>query len=339
MTDRVRIFGRDGIALCDLRVTVERTWTINDEGEAEFDIVLSDPNCREDYLRFGNWLLVENDKLEPWVGMIDVPLAFKRRMAHVTAYTPDRQFIYRTVMRQLVLSGKSGFIFNEVLNMTNRAEQTVIAAGNIWMGGNDLPKENMCGDHLRDYLIGLYTAANAEVSFRPVVTNGQLTIYADWQRKIGESTVFELAEGYNLEDIDDPLRFQNAFHNELWGYGSGSGAADRPLATIRDPESAGKYGLRQGNVSYENYNDVGSVTAALKNQINLERLPLTVHQLAVLDVGETWNRLRMGNSYQVRQQLAGFGVRAQVRVKCMYFDPFQGKVELKGVEVVDDCSG
>jgi len=41
MADRVRIYGRDGVGLCDLRVTVERSNFINDEGEAQFDLARS----------------------------------------------------------------------------------------------------------------------------------------------------------------------------------------------------------------------------------------------------------------------------------------------------------
>src|SRR5512146_1556033 len=97
--DQVLLFSRKGRCLADIRVTAERTWTANDEGEAEFDLATSDPACREDWINYGNWVLIRNDKLPSWVGMIDTPREWKRRFVHVHAFSPDRQLAYRDVPR------------------------------------------------------------------------------------------------------------------------------------------------------------------------------------------------------------------------------------------------
>src|SRR3990167_696017 len=209
MAHRVRIYDRGGIGLADIRVTPECSWIINDEGEGEFDIVVTDENCREDYLRFGNWLLFEFDNLEPWVGMIDEPQEWRRRYVRVRAYTPERQFFYRAVPRQLMLSGKSGNIFRKIINLCNNAEPTIIEMGDIWAGGPTLPKENMSGDNLQRYVLELAKRAHAEWSFTPVPSSGRLTIKANWHKQQGIETNFPLEESFNLADDNHTLRRQN----------------------------------------------------------------------------------------------------------------------------------
>lgn len=337
--DRVRLFNRAGQGLCDLRVTVERTWANSSEGEAEFDIVYSDPNCREDYLRFGNWLLVENDKLPPWVGMIDVPRQWKRRLVHVHAYTPDHLFMYRDVPKQLLVNGKSGHIFAEVVNLVNRPECTIITQGDIWIGGNGVNGEKLAGDNMQDYLNSLLTKCNGEFWFSHSVSNGNLQIYANWRRKGVEVVNFLLSESYNLADADNTLVEQDEFYNELWGYGNGSSTSDRPIAEIEDPESIGIYGLRQGTQMYSQYSDKGSVEDALKSRINDTRFPRKTFEFAITDTGDTWSMVEPGKNYPLMMWSTGFGINTVVKVSSMYYDPFRGKVDLVTNEVVDDSQG
>lgn len=340
MADRIRIYSRGGIGLADLRVTVERSLFINDEGEAEFDIVTNDANCRDDFLNFGNWLLIENDKLESWVGMIDTPQEWRRRYVHVHAFTPDRQFFYRNVPKQLRLSGKSGNVFREVVNLCNRAETTIIEAGTIWAGGADMPDENMSGDNLQDYIIDLAERSGAEYTFTPVAYQGKLSIQAHWLERIGVDSNFGLEESYNLADENYSLRRgTEPIFNELWGYGNGGGQSDRPSATFADPVSVSRYGLRQGSKTYSDYSNGGAVFNALRNEINTTKDPEDVFKLSAVDIGTTYQNVRLGNTHPLRMWSVGYGVNTFARVTGLYFNPFAGKLELINREVKDGVTG
>ena len=333
MADRIRIYTRNGRGLCDVRATAERTWTLNQEGEAEFDLVTMDPACREDVLRFGNWVLIENDKLEPWVGMIDVPQEWKRRYVHVHAYTPERQLLYRDVPRTAHLAGKSGNLFAHIFEICNRQENTVLTRGNVWMGGKDYPDENWSGDSLADYLQALCERSNAFYSFRPVTLYGSLLIYANWSQVTGPAVQDALVESYNVEDKDNSYLLQDEFRNELWGYGKGAKPDGRPTARARDTASWSKYGLRQGNESYSDYNKESAVAAALQSALEKKAWPTAVFELGILDVGNTWGRLRNGYTYPLSLWSVGWGVHTSARIESMYFDPARGKVDVKATEV------
>lgn len=339
MTDRVRVYHRGGIGLADLRVTVERSAYINDEGEAEFDIVTNDPNCRrEDYLNFGNWLLVESDKLEPWVGMIEHQ-ELKRRYIHIRAFTPDRQLVYRNVPRQLRLKGKSGAVYRQILNLCNRAEETVIQAGVIWNGGPDMPEENLSGDNLRDYVIELAERAGAEYTFTPVPYNGQLVIEAHWLDRIGVDSPFSLEESYNLADEAYSIKFNPPEANEMWGYGAGAGQTDRPTSTYLDPDSRARYGLRQGSRTFSDYDTKDAVKNAIRNQINTIKEPERLFKLSMTDTGATWSQVQLGNIHPLRMWSVDSGLSTKVRVTGMYHNPYEGKVELINQEVINAITG
>ena len=337
--DRIRLFNRQGTCLCDLRVTVERNLSINEEGEAEFDMVITDVNCREDFLRFGNWLLIENSKLPPWVGVIDTPQTWKKRMVHVSAYTPERMLAKRNVPRQLPLNGKAGVIFQEIINLMNREEPTIISIGDVWTGGRDMPEESLNGDNLRDVLQNLTERSGGEYSFTAVIFKGKLSVLANWYDELGEVSMFPLEESWNLSDENNSIRIQGDIENELWGYGSGAGQTDRPTSTFRDDESMGIYGLMQGSRVYSDYNDEGSVLNAIRNEINDTRFPKKVYSVSMLDVGETYSQVKLGNTHPLRLWSVGFGVNATIRIIEMYYNPYRGKVDLHNQEIFDDVTG
>lgn len=335
--DRVRVFTRNGICLADLRVTVDRNMSINAEGEAEFDISRNDPNCREDYLRFGNWLLVENSKFETWVGMIDTPLIKQRRFLHVTAYTPERLFRKRNVPRQLKLSGSAGTIFTELVNLINRAEGTIISIGDIWTGGRQFPAENLSGDTLADCLDALVERSGGEYSFTPVVHRGQLRIEANWHETMGISSYFVLEESWNISDEASAVRIQGQIENELWGYGNGASQTDRPTATFRDDESSGWYGLMQGSRVYSDYQSADGVLKAIRAEMNTTRRPENIYAFSILDEGATFENVRSGNDHPLR--MWSFGIETTARVVGWYYNPSNGRINIKSVEVYYDGAG
>jgi hypothetical protein len=333
--DRIRVYNRLGIGLADLRVTVRRTWNINEEGDGEFDIVSLDANCRADYLRFGNWLLVENDGLEPWVGMIDEPQDWKQRAVTVSAYTPERLLLCRNVPRQLKQSGKPGAIFAQVINLCNYAEPTIVQVGNIWTGGSDMPAESMSGRNMLEYVKDLAKHSDCEFDFTPVATKGRLAIYANWYKRVGVDSNWALEESFNLGDGKNSMRLQGRAENELWGYGNGAGQASRPTAVVSDPDSIGLYGLRQGSRTYSEYADAGSVTRSLNGEINDAKEPHMDFKLYVLNENNTFNHVRKGNSHPLRIWSLAFGVHTRVRVKSIRYNPFDGGAEMLAEEIIN----
>ena len=120
--DRIRVFDRTGAPVAEFRASVSRSWMIGDEGRAEFDY----PTRKTDVvskrvLNFGNWILIENNVLPPWVGMIDFPREWTTRVVTVKAYTPERQFLYRRGPLELTVRGSAGDIFTTLIQLTNSA--------------------------------------------------------------------------------------------------------------------------------------------------------------------------------------------------------------------------
>ena len=70
---RMSIYDKSGIYLTEIDADIDRTWKINDYGKATFTISKEDVKAVYEYIRFGNLIYIEHNKLPAWAGVIDPP--------------------------------------------------------------------------------------------------------------------------------------------------------------------------------------------------------------------------------------------------------------------------
>lgn len=342
--DRVRIFSRDGFPLIEFRTRVERSWALADEGRAQFTYATRKTDIvNEAALNFGNWLLVENDSLPPWVGVIDTPRTFNPRSIVVSAYSPEKVFSWRRGPVEVVRRGSAGDLFAYLLSLVNSAEQTCITAGDIDRSGTRR-EETINPTPLSDDLARIQERSQEEYQWRPVVgADGKLRVYADWMNRVGQTTSALLQEGKgggNLEMADALYVEDGEIRNDILGYGDGTTWKSRPKFPSEDAASIGKYGLRQSSEFFQGVSEVPTLRANTRETVSKEKNPIRNMKLRAINIEDTFKFINLGNIMALRAQSVGFqtggiGYETNVRIMGMAYNPSsKNKIDLV-VEVIE----
>jgi hypothetical protein len=343
--DRVRIFTRTGSPVAEFRASVERSWSIGDEGRAQFDYPTRKTDVMSDYvIQFGNWVLVENSQLPPWVGVIDVPRSSGVRTATISAYTPEHMFGFRVGPTEQVITGPAGLIYENLIGLMNSAEQTIIRPGNIWQGGAQR-QETINPVYLSEVVKRLHEGSGEEYAFRPATDiNGSLLIYADWTALLGTDTGILLHEGKgggNVESAATIMLEDGPVYNEILSYGDGATWQTKPQATVRDETSIGRYGLRQSAQEYSGVTSTTTLQASGAQNLLVTRFTARTFRLNALNVGDTFSYIGIGNMFTLRLENVGFnlggqGLQTRVRISGMRYDPdIKNKIDLVVQEVIN----
>ena len=341
LKDRIRIFNRSGLELASFRADVNRSWAIGYEGRASFNYASRKTEIvNESVLQFGNYLLIENSRLPAWVGIIDTPRGWDSQTVEVNAYTLERMFKYRRGALERKLTGSAGNIFAEFINVINTAEPTILQAGNIWAGG-DRREETINPNTLERNLQQIQERSKEEYDFTPIIQNGKLVILANWYSKLGNSVscnLYSASKGGNIEMAT--MSEDDEIINNLLGYGDGMAWSSRPVRIMSDTASITAYGLRQ---SSSNWNGVSSPATLDANNLELvtqKRNPRRIYQLTALNIGDTFDYIKLGNTLPLIMDNLGFvksvrGTVTNVRIMGMSYNPQAGqKIKLVVTEII-----
>lgn len=340
--DRIRIFSRTGVEMVQFSALVSRSWAIGEEGRAEFSIPTRKTNvANESVLRYGNWLLIENNVLPTWIGVIDTPRTFNAASITVSAYAPEHIFTWRRGPLQQVWQDCAGGLFGKMLDWINQQQITIVQPGTLWRG-SDAYSMTVNPKKLDAYLKQLATVSREEYAFRTAIVNGQLAIYADWSPQLGEVYTGALLQtgkrGGNLEIQDGIITEDGPITNDMLTYGDGATWNSKPTGQSVDETSADKYGLRQDAVNYAGA-DAETLQRLAEAWTSQYAEPDRAFALNALNVGSTFKYLRMGNRLTFRGEgvsfASGRGADVEIRIIGMGYNPGEGaKVSLVVREVV-----
>lgn len=336
--DRIRVFDREGVSLAEFRATIDRSWAIGEEGRAAFTYPSRKTDVvNETALNFGNWILIENDTLPDWVGVIDTPREWTARNVTVCAYTPEHVFGWRRGPLEYKITGSPGVVFAKLLQRVNSEETTVIREGDIYKGGTPM-EETINPTTLDQDLQRIWERSGEEYSWRPMIdAGGRLVVYADWQQSLGVSTEALLHEGKrggNVEATNNILVEDGPIINDLLAAGDGMSWQSRPNENIIDRDSVGKYGLRQSTEEYIGVTNSKTLISNGKQKIATFKDSAKRYRLNALNVGDTFKYISLGNRLKLRFENIRFGYEATIRIIGMAYDAqTRSKVELVVEEV------
>lgn len=336
--DRVRIFARDGSPLVEFKAKVERSWALGDEGRAQFvypsritEIV------NRDVLQYGNWVLVENDQLPAWVGVIDTPRTWTARSVRVSVYSPEKVFSQRRGMLEVQKNGSAGAIFRYLIGLLNGAEQTIIKAGDIDETGI-YRQETINPTPLNRDLKRIQERSGEEYQWRPDTdAQGRLIVLADWQPRIGIDTGALLHEGIgggNIETVSSLFVEDGQIYNNVLGYGDGMTWVSKTKFEATDEDSVGTYGLRQTAKYFNGVTNNVTLKDNTDQYLSTTKAPVNKFKLNVINVGDTFRYIQLGNTLNLQLQSMGFqdgglGYEAVVRIVGMRYNPTsKNKIEL-----------
>lgn len=329
--ERLRVFSRDRFPIAEFRATAERSLALGDESRLQFTYPTRKTEIANDtVLRFGNWILVESDTLPPWVGVIDTPRSFESRTVTVSAYSPEHVLGQRRGPVEQVFNTSPGGIFESIIQFVNRAEPTPLVIGNVYRGGKPM-QETINPTPLSDDLRRIWERSGEDYAWRPTVENGLLTVYADWHERLGSDFDILLHEGKgggNIEAQNRMLVEDGDIYNDILAYGDGMTWPGKPMSTVQDQESIGKYGLRQTARNWSGVNTVQGLTDNAEEEISNSKNASRTFAVTALNVGETFKYIGLGNTMILQLQNIGFqngglGYVGRVRIVGMNYDPEQ----------------
>lgn len=334
MASRITIYDKTGLCIAEVNALAKRSWILSKFGVANFQISTQDPKCRREILEFGNYVLIEHEKVPAWVGVIVTPRKWKFGSVTVTANSAE--WIFRTRRGE---DGKTwysycGNNFKELIAFANIASDTRITAGEIYVHGYPYKMDLTYGSDL-------YTAITQmsdyyykhEWDVTPAWdAQHRLVFKANWYLKRSYPRQTALEEGNNIEMVDDAMTEQGDIINDYRFTGSGVNHTDKSTFTATDPDSIARYGLIQKAETGPAEELVGNVEANARAKLDKIKNPKMTFNFKVLDIGTVWNEMQIGAQFPVKMHSCGFfgsqfGAETVVRITGMVFDD-AGRLEI-----------
>src|SRR3990167_7259240 len=86
---RVIFCRRDGSMLAEMDCYTDRSWAFNEYGQAKIVIPKNDPKVVRSILNFGNRVVIINDAVELWGGIVYPPRNWDKDSITVTAFSGE----------------------------------------------------------------------------------------------------------------------------------------------------------------------------------------------------------------------------------------------------------
>jgi hypothetical protein len=291
-------------AICSRGWQVDGISSVSSSG-GETREELPDTVARQEWMQLRRQVMVYDRALPPWGGMIDTPWG-ARLPARVTIYPPEYILSLRTPDVQEMLLGDVYSIAAQMIERFNAQGDWYIRPGDF--AGVDVSRqETLDTRSFWEQLNALVLRAGKEMFFRPVDEQGQMMIYIDIKDRIGEDTDFLLhdGEGANIEVGDVMLK--GKIVNRLIGTGSQSAASSRiRVGPLTMQASADLYGVASGVKQFQNVVDETTLGSNTANELAVSSWAWLEIPIKILDVGRTFEQVRVGNSYllQIGKSLA-----------------------------------
>jgi hypothetical protein len=309
---RLLIGDRYGRILAELDVQPGPvSWRLNQVGRMTLPIGRTDAKAREDYLRFGNRVLIQFDNgLPNWGGVIEPPRDWQRDVITATVYGAEYLFGFRQTDRGRYFNNATvGHIFERLIVEANQVYGLGIELGYIWGGGSGhWPEYHF--DNLLEIFQRSLCGRLSDADFDVLASEraGYIVFTANlYERRGSDKPGVVLLEDVNLAKIR--LLEQGSIVNEWHIIGEGTTWGEgRPVAPAHDTESIALYGLRQGSEVYPNTSQVATLQATADAKLAASKKPRNKWELEAANLAPArFADYDYGDSVRLLAHSFGFG--------------------------------
>lgn len=338
--------------IAEIEVAGIRSWTLNcypDVGRLQFWLPVFGvdgkvfPKTTLTNLNAGNIVVVThtpsknsdgsfNGVLPQWVGHIQPPQEWNYGKLQVTAYAAEDILAYRP-MPLVTLSGTPGSIFAQILGLANDQGGTPIQPGSIDLGGYNISMDVSLSalEEIKRLSAGMGNDFDITAS---VDTSGNLVLLGNWYPSKGVSTGV-LLNNKNSELKSPQYTEQGRFYNKVIGFSDADSHGNRVSATAIDNNSP-TTALLAINVVFQGTKKVAQVQSMANAYLASHRLPLRTFSPTILDRGNIFSALQVGNALAFSNSYVGFsaggvGFSGSIRITAMEYGELRNKVSLAGV--------
>lgn len=326
----------NGAFITTIRALTDRSWVINDKGKCTIYMSLDDEKTIWRYMGQRNLICISHPKLPLWGGVIETDQDWDNRGGVVfTAWSGESLLISRTPTDGLVKASSPGALFERLIEIANRSEDLLIRPGAISKTGG-AAEITLDGMNLLEAAREIAERREMEFSITPKLDDRKrLSFEAHWQTRLGETVSYPVSEGHNAKKPSRPLRISRRVVNQLTGFGEGSTTGTRPKYTGRDENSIRLYGLMEGVEDYDGVTNVETVREHVNKRLRTLRYPKFTVNVVALDVEETFEYMRLGNTFPFRsasygfQRAGGIGLETKLRIMAMRYNERNNELEIK----------
>lgn len=360
---RVQIFSPLGIPLCDLDVATKRGWVLNDVGRCVFTVNIYDAftggyNAKATgvNLAYGNLVLIRhkpsvnqdgstNGQLPPWVGVITPPRLWDFGKIQVTVMSAEEVLHLRATPLDLTATGAPGQIFTQIIAWANDQSFNPgaypIKLGTVDMSGAH-SSQTMKVSALEE-IKTLYKASNYEWDVQPYLdSTNRLSLIANWYYKKG-IPAGRYFTNVNMTAATPLLAEQGNYYNTVRSFSQASSTGNRNFALVQDAASVAANGVSNSNQVWPGTD--GAVSAAGyevvyqkgSSFIQQNKQPVRTFAPQVLDIGNDFSFLALGNTWNVQTDAVGFlpngqiGTNGTVRLTAIEYDDLNNTALIAGV--------
>jgi len=336
----IRIFDKSGNTLQggEIDALVDRSWVLNGIGQANITIAKTDAACTASILKFGNRILIQEDDMGSWGGIILPPRSWSADPIQFTAYTIEKLLEARYTSASSY-TGYAGGIFEDLISSANATEDTLIDFGTAYEAGESWTEETT--DNIYKVMAAIAKRTGQDWAIEPGIDSvGKIEWAAYWRASRGQdlSDSIVLEEGMHFEIANGPLLIeQGPIYNsiKLVAY---NGVGSTTTVTASDTDSIAEYGTLQG-IFNETVPTGYTAQTYCDYLLSIYKQPRKTFKLAVInDEVDTLKSIRLGNTITIRLVTYGFtgnglGLETQVRILAIEADERDSKVTLVVNEV------
>lgn len=300
---RVKVFNLDNRSVGEFEAIANRGWGLSGavalQGGMQTTLTIPASVASKDWLQFGRMVLIEQENLPAWSGVIDAPWSATNPV-NVTLYSQEYLMNMRMPDHAIVLDGSFEKVLERLIEMANDEEELYLRLGTM----GDMPagqqqltvKQTSLWAQMNDF----GKREGVEYSFRPTHdTNEALTVYVDAGTELGVDTGVLLHDGDNANMQVMSAQVDGQIVNRMIGIGRQDSEGSRPQTTpYRDDDSVNVYRLRSAVRQFNNLTNLSNLQIATQNALRRSKAPRLKLRLAMRDVG-LFQFLAPGNRYRV----------------------------------------
>lgn len=298
---KIIVFDLDNYSMGEFQAVCDRGYAVlgssSTSGGGSTTITVEKDILTKGWLMPGRMVLVEDSRLEPWVGVVDMPIGLIAPAA-ITLYNVEYLLSQRTPDDAGKLTGNVAKIVKTMIDMANKQEELYIRMGEEG-GGNTYREEKLDQRSFWEQLNAVVTRADAELIFRAERNRddgNRLYVYADVLDRAGKDTDFLLHDGQDGNVSVQSATLDNSIWNRVIGINGASAASERLVTAPKtDSDSVNVFRLRSRVMQFRSTKLQSTLDQQTQTFLNANSMPVIKFNVVIKDVDTTFLNIRRGN--------------------------------------------
>lgn len=298
---KILVFGIDNMSVGEITAVCNRGWSVQGSAStssgASTTIMVSRDVLRKGWLQPGRMILVTDDKLPLWAGVVDMPIGLLAPAA-VTLYNPEYLLSLRApTVWNLRRVETLATIIGIFISMANSKSDLYVRPG-IAQGPSELVAFAGKDTQIWEQMNALIKQYPAEIIFRPQrnITDGnRLYTYVDVLDRAGVDTGFLLHDGKNGNMKVTSATLDQQVWNSVIGTNNSQVASEKHFTFPNENmASINAFRARTKFVQFK-ASDYTMLNSQTQNYLNTYGAPIIKFNIQIMDRGDAFYNLAPGN--------------------------------------------